>query len=78
MANKPISKLLINKERFIDYIHSKGVSIRKLGQEIDRTEKTLRRNLNNGEMPPGTLYMIAKYLDADVVELYSCVKDLRR
>lgn len=39
MANKPIAKLAINKERFIDYIHSKGVSIGKLGQEIDRTEK---------------------------------------
>lgn len=77
MANKPIFKVAINKERFIDYIHSKGVSIRKLGQEIDRTEKTLRRNLNDGEMPSGTLHMIANYLDVDVVDLYSCVKDLR-
>ena len=71
MSNKPIFKVAINKERFINYIHSKGVSIRKLGQEIDRTEKTLRRNLNDGKMPPGTLYMIANYLDVDVADLYS-------
>ena len=44
----------------------KNCSIRKLGEaydEIERTEKTIRRCLDSSEMPPELLYRIAKFLD---------------
>jgi len=65
MGNRAIKKVPVNKERFIQVVKSKNSSIRKLGdahEQIDRTEKTIRRHLDNGEMPYDLLNNIAEYL----------------
>ena len=66
MANKEVKKVSINKERFLEVLRYRKCSIRELGRayfEIGRTEKTIRRCLMSGEMPPDVLNGIAKYLD---------------
>lgn len=66
MGNKPSKKIDINKERFMEVLKLRNCSIRKLGEaydEIERTEKTIRRCLDSGKMPPELLEKIAKYLD---------------
>ena len=66
MGNKSAQKVPVNKERFMGVLNLRNCSIRKLGEayeEIERTEKTIRRCLDNGEMPPDLLNRIAKYLD---------------
>lgn len=66
MANKSSKKVSINKQRFLEVLKMRNCSIRKLGEayeQIERTEKTIRRCLNNGEMPPDLLERIAKYLN---------------
>lgn len=66
MSNKPAKKIKVNKERFMEVLKLRNCSIRKLGEaykQIERTEKTIRRCLENGEMPPDLLNKIAKYLD---------------
>jgi hypothetical protein len=66
MANKTTQKVPVNKEHFIQVLKLKNTSIRKLGEaydRIERTEKTIRRCLDNGEMPPDLLDRIAKHLD---------------
>ncbi len=66
MANKTTRKISVNKEHFMEVLKLKNCSIRKLGEaydEIERTEKTIRRCLESGEMPPDLLNRIAKFLD---------------
>ena len=66
MANKPSQKVPVNKQRFLKVLKLRNCSIRKLGEayeQIERTEKTIRRYLNIGEMPPDLLDKIAKYLN---------------
>ncbi|MGN0442602.1 MAG: helix-turn-helix domain-containing protein [Acutalibacteraceae bacterium] len=66
MGNKSTRKVPVNKERFMEVLRLRNSSIRKLGnayEKIERTEKTIRRYLDNGEMPPDLLDKIAKYLD---------------
>lgn len=66
MGNKSALKVPVNKERFLEVLKLRNCSIRKLGaayEEIERTEKTIRRCLDSGEMPPDLLDKIAKYLD---------------
>ena len=66
MGNKSAHKVPINKDHFMKVLHDKKCSIRKLGEaysEIERTEKTIRRCLESGEMPPDLLDKIAKYLN---------------
>lgn len=66
MGNKAAQKVPVNKDRFMEVLKLRKCSIRKLGEayeEIERTEKTIRRCLDNGEMPPNLLNKIAKYLD---------------
>lgn len=66
MANKASKKVPVNKKRFMEVLHLRNCSIRKLGEaynQIERTEKTIRRCLDNGEMPPDLLDRIAKYLN---------------
>jgi len=68
MANKVAHKVPVDKKRFMEVLKLMNCSIRKLGEaynEIERTEKTIRRCLNNGEMPPDLLNKIAKYLNLD-------------
>lgn len=64
MENKSSQKVPVNKEHFIEVLKLKNSSIRKLSEaykEIKRTEKTIHRCLDNGEMPPDLLNRIAKY-----------------
>ena len=66
MGNKKTSKVPVNKELFLEVLRLRNCSIRKLGEayeEIQRTEKTIRRCLDEGEMPSDLLDNIAKYLD---------------
>jgi hypothetical protein len=66
MGNKTARKDPVNKERFMEVLRLKNCSIRMLGEaydKIERTEKTIRRCLDKGEMPPDLLDKIAKYLD---------------
>jgi septum formation topological specificity factor MinE len=66
MSNKKITKVTVNKERFIEVLKYRKCSIRELGRaysDIGRTEKTIRRCLQSGEMPPELLDVIAKYLN---------------
>lgn len=66
MGNKSAQKVPVNKERFMEVLKLRNSSIRKLGEaydEIERTEKTIRRCLDNGEMPPDLLNRIAKHLN---------------
>lgn len=67
MANKKTQKVPVDKKCFLEVIKKRGSSIRKLGaeeayREIQRTEKTIRRCLDAGEMPPDLLESIARYL----------------
>lgn len=59
----------INKKLFLYIVNAKGYSIRKLGDVdqniISATEKTIRRQLNEGRMRPKYIEEIAKFLDID-------------
>ena len=66
MANKETPKVPINRDRFFEVLKARGSSIRKLGgayNEIQRTEKTIRRCLDEGKMPPDLLERIARFLN---------------
>ena len=68
MANKELSKVYINKERFIRTLKSKKKSFRKLGSGdaynvIQRTERIIRQYVTDEKMPPDLLKRIAQYLD---------------
>ena len=66
MANRETPKVPINRERFNEVLKTRNSSIRKLGEaynEIQRTEKTIRRWLDKGEMPPDLLNRIARFLN---------------
>ena len=68
MGNKTTRKVPVNKKRFMEILELRNYSIRKLGKgkaydAIERDEKTIRRYLDSGEMPPDLLDNIAKHLD---------------
>lgn len=66
MGNKSTATVPVNKKRFMEVLKIRNCSIRKLGDaydEIERTEKTIRRYLDKGEMPPDLLDKIAKFLN---------------
>ncbi len=66
MGNKSTATVPVNKKRFMEVLKLRKCSIRKLGDaydEIERTEKTIRRYLDKGEMPPDLLDKIAKFLN---------------
>ncbi len=66
MANKKTFKVPISKKRFNEVLKYRKCSIKKLGEEyekIGRTEKTIRRSLECGEIPPDLLNNIARYLN---------------
>lgn len=67
MPRNNIYKLPVNKTVFMAIVHECGSSIIKLGacKEIDCTERTIRRALNEGKMTPTFLDQIARYLDVD-------------
>ncbi len=67
MPKGTIHKIQVNKPVFMAVVHECGSSIIKLGacEEIDCTERTIRRALNEGKMTPCFLDQIARYLDVD-------------
>lgn len=68
MTNKSVQKVPVNKRYFLKVLKLCNCSIRKLGEayeQIERTEKTIRRYLDSGEMPSDLLDRIAKYLNVD-------------
>ena len=68
MANKKTLKVKIDKNFFLKVLKEKDFSLRKLGTDeaynyIQRTERTIRRCLDQGEMPPEILDRIASFLN---------------
>lgn len=66
MANREIPKVPINRERFLEVLRARGSNVRKLGKaynEIQRTEKTIRRCLDEGKMTQDLLERIARFLN---------------
>lgn len=67
MSNKKnVKSVKIDKNKFIQALHDRGISIKSLDDPnnelgIDRTEKTIRRYLDNGEMPIDLLNNICNY-----------------
>ena len=51
MANKEIEKVLIDSEAAQQAMNDRGLSVRKVAAMIGRSEKSLRRYLNEGRMP---------------------------
>ena len=71
MPKNKVPTETVSKDIIMKVLKAKGKSIRKLGdcQEIKSSDKTIRRQLNNGEMRPELLDEIAKYLDVDTMIL---------
>lgn len=67
MPKKTIYKIPVDKVAFMSVVKECGSSIIKLGEceNIDCTERTIRRSLNEGKMSPCFLDQIARYLDVD-------------
>ena len=68
MANREAKKVAVNKKWFMHVLKLKGVSIRDLDRDeaqkiVDRNEKTIRRHLDAGKMPPDLLDRIGKFLN---------------
>lgn len=68
MANRETKKIKINRDRFMEVLKLRKSSIRQLDDPrnekgIGRTEKTIRRCLKSGQMPPELLNNIARYLN---------------
>lgn len=72
-GNKPTAKAKIVKARFVEALRAKGVTIKKLGEmslessatERDRSEKTIGRYVNKGEMPLDLLDRLAQVLNVE-------------
>ncbi len=67
MPKGTIYKIPVDKSAFVSVVKMCGSSIIKLGEcrDIDCTERTIRRSLNEGKMTPTFLDQIAKHLDVD-------------
>ena len=67
MPKGKINKTAINKSVFMAVVKQRKSSINKLGQssEVECTERTIRRSLEEGFMTPRILDDIAKHLDVD-------------
>ena len=71
MPKNKVKTEAVSKDMIMKVLKAKGKSIRELGdcQEVSSSDKTIRRQLNNGRMRPDLLNDIAKYLDIDVMIL---------
>ena len=58
MANKTFTLAPISKEVILHNIEKAGYSIRRLGNETDYSERTIRQYLDRGEMPEKLLHQI--------------------
>lgn len=67
MANKPVPKMEINRQRFNEVLKQKGYTIRSLVKEadFDRDEKTIRRYLAKEQIPFDMFYRLCAVMDVD-------------
>lgn len=69
MPKNRVETKRVNKKIFLKILKLRGLSIRKLGEVeqslISASEKTIRRQLNEGRMRPLYIKEIAKYLNVD-------------
>lgn len=67
MPRGEIFKVSVDKDVFMSVVKECGSSLIKLGEcdKIECSERTIRRSLNRGEIPPRYLEQIAKYLNVD-------------
>lgn len=69
MPKNRVETKKVNKKIFLKILKLRGLSIRKLGDVeqnlISASEKTIRRQLNEGRMRPLYIKEIAKYLNVD-------------
>ena len=70
MANKPINRYLLNRDRLLCILKSKGLNIRALGRDSNFkwNEKTIRRAFKDGASY-SLLLDLASHLNTDVSEL---------
>lgn len=71
MANKPLNKIKVDKEIFMNALRDHDTSIRKLGRisEIGYTEKSIRRGLTDSGMTERLFWRIAGYLKISATDL---------
>ena len=69
MPKNRVETKKVNKKIFLKILKLRGLSIRKLGDVeqnlISASDKTIRRQLNEGRMRPLYIKEIAKYLNVD-------------
>lgn len=69
MANKEIETVPFSKDYFYLQIRSNGMNLRefmrKYGEYVDRSEKTMRRYLEAGKAPQAVVQRIADLLNVD-------------
>lgn len=75
MPKNKVKTIPVNKKIFLYILQEKKSSIRKLGasEDIDFSEKTIRRALNNGEMRPELVKQIAIHLNIESSDRKSVV-----
>lgn len=56
----------INKDEFLSIVYLNSSSIRKLGNKVGRSEKTIRNYLNDGRMPLEILLRCLTELGVDI------------
>lgn len=67
MANKKVKTIPLSKARFKEARKLRGMTLADIAahKDIDRSEKTLLRWIDRGEMPAGLLDTIGRILDVD-------------
>ena len=62
MGNRPIIKVPIDSEKLQGYLKNKKISIRKLAEQIDYSERQLRTFIKDGLMPDLVVRNISFYI----------------
>lgn len=84
MGNKELPRRPVDRDHFIKVMREKGFTVENLGREplVNRSGKTIQRELSKGEMQPDLLNRIGKvmdvdpsYLAGDYLRYYDEVKD---
>ena len=67
MANQKVKTVPLSKDRFREARKLRKMSLAAISEKpgVDRTEKTLRRWIRRGEIPPDLLDAIGKELNVD-------------
>lgn len=67
MGNKELFRKSVDREFFLKVMREKGYTVEKLGENrlVDRSSKTIQRELSLGKMQPDLLDRIGRVLDVD-------------